>query len=106
MAVKKTAPKKAAPKKSILKKAGPKKTALKKVKPGKASTLKTKPGRANPKEIIPQIAMEETPASGDCMCKQKRPDGQYYCFRLEQGRWVQSSGVPFPTQELCEEANC
>jgi hypothetical protein len=91
MATKKIAPKRAASKKSI---------------PKKNASKKTKSKEAIPKTIIPQSATEETPASGDCMCKQKRPNGKYFCFRLVQGRWVQSSAVPFPTQELCEEACC
>lgn len=98
MALKKSPPKKAAPKKAIPKKTAAKKTAPKKVK------IKSKKTAA--KKMILQSAIEETPTSGDCMCKQKRPDGNYFCFRLEQGRWVQSSFIPFPTQELCEEANC
>ncbi|MEP6948192.1 MAG: hypothetical protein ABI863_02910 [Ginsengibacter sp.] len=98
MAIKKSSPKKASPKKAIQKKA-----ALKKAAPVKA---KTKPEKETQKEIIPASTIEETPAPGDCMCRQKRPNGKFFSFSLVQGRWVQSSAVPFPTKELCEEANC
>ena len=97
------ASKKAATKKVTTKRSIPKKAASKKPVPGKG---KTKSKKEIPKEIIPKSPIEETPISGDCMCKQKRPNGKYFCFRLVQGRWVQSSAVPFPTQELCEEVNC
>ncbi|MEP6927146.1 MAG: hypothetical protein ABI834_05890, partial [Ginsengibacter sp.] len=59
-----------------------------------------------PKKTIPPVPIEEVLVSGDCMCKQKRVKGKFFCFRLVQGRWVQSSAVPFPTKELCEEVNC
>jgi hypothetical protein len=95
MALKKSAPKKASSKKAI-----PKKAPIKKTGPAKAKSKKAIP------KGIPQNAIEETSTPGDCMCKQKRPNGQFFCFRLEQGRWVQSSAVSFPTRELCEEANC
>ena len=72
----------------------------------KTAAKNTAAKKTIPEETIPQGTIEETPASGDCMCKQKRPNGKYFCFRLIQGRWVQSSAVPFPTKELCEEANC
>jgi hypothetical protein len=97
------APKKSAAKKGAVKKAISKKPALKKPAPGKV-TAKSK--KAIPKEIMPQSAIEETPPSGDCMCRQKKPNGKFFSFRLVQGRWVQSSAVPFPTKELCEEVNC
>lgn len=96
MATKKAAPKKIASKKTI-----PKKAASKKPTP-----KKTKPKKVILKEIVSVSAMVETPISGDCMCKQKKPNGKYFSFRLEQGRWVQSSAVPFSTKELCEEVNC
>jgi hypothetical protein len=98
MALKKSAAKKAAAKKIIPKKAASKKKAAKKVKP--------KSKKAIPKEIIPKNVIEEVPPPGDCKCKQKRPNGKFFCFRLFQGRWVQSSLIPFPTKELCEEVNC
>ena len=70
------------------------------------ATKKAAPKEAAPKAIIPQNIPDETPASGDCMCKQKRINGKFFCFKLVQGRWEQSSFVPFPTKELCEEACC
>ena len=74
----------------------------------KSAPKKTAPGSGKeiPEETTPQSPGEEAPASGDCMCKQKKPNGKFFCFRLVQGRWVQSSAVPFPTKELCEEACC
>ena len=81
-----------------MKKGTVKKTVPKKTKKTSKKTI--------PKKTISLNAIEEAPISGDCKCKQKRPNGKFFCFRLEQGRWVQSSFVPFPTQELCEEANC
>src|SRR5438309_730451 len=44
--------------------------------------------------------------SRDCMCKQKKANGNFFYFRLEQGRWVQASGIGFPTKEACEAAFC
>ena len=84
------ATKKSTPKKSVSKKAVSKKIKIKKATPKKA--------------IFPGDTEDQI--TGDCKCKQKRPNGSFFCFRLEQGRWVQASAVPFPTQELCEEANC
>jgi hypothetical protein len=98
MALKKSVPKKASSKKGI-----PKKASIKNPTPAKA---KTKSKKAIPKEIVPQRVIEGPPTTGDCMCKQKKPNGNFFCFRLIQGRWVQSSAVAFPTRELCEEANC
>ncbi len=40
-----------------------------------------------------------------CRCKQKS-NGKFYCFRLMHGRWVQVSGIPFPTKEVCEASLC
>jgi len=59
-----------------------------------------------PKKIISPDLADFARLQEDCMCKQKKPNGKFFSFRLVQGRWVQSSAVPFPTQELCEEANC
>jgi len=88
-----------------------KKSASQEAVPDKVSQDETVPKEADsekevPKEIIPQSEIEETLTSGDCMCKQKKPGGKFFCFKLVQGRWVQSSAVPFPTKELCEEVNC
>lgn len=106
MSSKKTAPKKIRPKKVIQKKDSVKKAAPKKVTAKKSGTKKTKPEKKIPKLIISESAIEQTPTTEDCLCKQKRRNGQYFYFTLVQGRWVQSSAIPFPTKELCEEANC
>lgn len=95
-----------AAKKTSSKKAAPAKASQKKTTQKKAAPKKRKSAKAIPKKIIPQFEPEEIATSADCKCKQKRPNGKYFCFRLVQGRWVQSSAVPFPTQELCEDANC
>ncbi|MEO8763658.1 MAG: hypothetical protein ABI416_05195 [Ginsengibacter sp.] len=96
MAAKKTTAKKAA-KKAFSKKPASKKT--------KSKKIKTHPGNSIPKEIPPPET-EETPTDTDCMCKQKRPNGKFFNFKLVQGRWIQASAIPFPTKELCEEVNC
>ena len=98
MASKESPAKKTAAKKSIPKKAASKKTVSRKAKTASKKSIAGK--------IIPSMAIGETQTSGDCMCRQKKPNGNFFCFSLIQGRWVQSSWVPFPTQELCEEANC
>ncbi len=90
-AAKKTPSKKSKAKKSKAKKTGTKKTGTK-----KTSLKKSKPGPVT----------SASPLSSDCKCKQKKPKGKFFCFRLEQGRWVQSSFIPFPTKEACEEAMC
>jgi len=111
MAVKKSAAKKTTTKKAVAKKTAPKKAASKKTAGKGAKSKKNKVAKKvskkiMPKEIIFPDEVEETPVSGDCMCRQKRPNGKFFCFRLVQGRWVQSSNTSFPTQELCEEFNC
>ena len=58
------------------------------------------------KRSAPEPATAEEPVKKDCMCKQKRPNGNFFCFRLIQGRWVQASGIGFPTKEVCEAATC
>ena len=94
----------------------PKKTSPDEIAPDKVAQDEAAPEEAIPKEtdsekqvpteIIPKSEIEETPTTGDCMCKQKKPNGKFFCFKLVQGRWVQSSAVPFPTKGLCEEVNC
>ena len=114
MATKKSAPKKATLKKATPKKATSpeaslhtKKTAPKKVKAKKTGTKKSTAKKAIPKEIVIPVDIEETPPpTGDCMCRQKRPHGKFFFFRLLQGRWVQSSTTSFSTKELCEKVNC
>jgi hypothetical protein len=51
------------------------------------------------------IDEEETESlSNDCMCMKQ--DGDYYCFKLKQGRWIQWSVIPYPTKKICEAACC
>lgn len=67
------------------------------------------PEEANPIPVVPpvEIAIAKPPTiNANCKCKQKNVNGSYFCFRLVQGRWVQSSAIPYPTQELCEDDNC
>lgn len=94
-----------------------------------SSVTKPVPGHEPPSESctdtpvpdtdIPVAAMQDEITSADereitkspainvnCKCIQKKANGNFFCFRLVQGRWVQSSAIPFPTKELCEEANC
>jgi len=93
------ATKKSAPKKSLVKKAVPGKAAAK--KSAKRKT-KAKLKKAAPKIIIPQ----EFPDNVDCICIQKKPNGKFYNFKLQEGRWVQASAIPFPSKEICEDACC
>lgn len=94
MPSKKTSAKKAASKKSVAKKSPPKKAAKK----------KTAKKKAAPKKAASKLSLAES-SNATCKCKQKR-NGKYYCFKLQHGRWVQVSGVPFETQEDCEESCC
>lgn len=122
---KKAAPKKVTLKKSTTKKSASKKDVIKKKVPKKSSQKKVVPENLTPakagaesipieidtENVSPPVtilrgAVLETQPIGNCMCKQKKPGGKFFCFRLVQGRWVQSSGVPFPTKELCEEVSC
>lgn len=48
----------------------------------------------------------DTSPNATCKCMQKKPGGKYYCFKLVQGRWIQSSAIPFVTKEFCEEICC
>ncbi len=57
-------------------------------------------------QAIPEDATNDFPEDRDCACMQKKPNGRFFCFKLIQGRWVQSSAIPFATKEMCEEANC
>ncbi len=104
-AVKKSAAKKTNPKKIASKKAAPKKAALEK-STTKKSASETEPEESIPKPNLLRSVVIEQPVQGDCMCQQKKLNGKFFCFKLVQGRWVQSSAVPFPTQELCEEFCC
>lgn len=107
---KKTSSKKAITKKISAKKRSSKKFVSKKTIPqtkgNKKAITKVKVKKAIPKIIPAVAAAEEIPADIDCMCMQKKPNGKFYNFRLQQGRWVQASAIPFPTKESCEEACC
>ncbi|HEY5406624.1 MAG TPA: hypothetical protein VIJ92_06050 [Ginsengibacter sp.] len=89
-----------ATKKSTAKKIGAKKTAPKKAK------SKTKPAASIPKAIMPSDAFDGIPDNVDCICMQKNLNGKFYNFKLQEGRWVQASAIPFPTKEICEDACC
>lgn len=82
------------------------KVTAKKSKAKKAATKKSSSKKASSKKSRPGPITSASPLLSDCKCKQKKPNGKFFCFRLEQGRWVQSSFVPFPTKEACEEAMC
>ena len=87
-----------------------KKTAAKKIAAKKSTSKKTVTKAAPKKITLKKSAHEranaEAPVKSDCRCKQKRPNGNFFCFRLIQGRWVQASGIGFPTKEVCEAASC
>jgi hypothetical protein len=100
-----------AAKKSSQKKSAAKKAAKKKPAPAK----KTKTKRERPKKLpletisvkaVPESVADDFPETGNCTCRQKKPNGKFYCFKLIQGRWIQSSVISFPTKELCEEVCC
>ena len=55
---------------------------------------------------MPTNAFDEIPDDVDCICMQKKPNGKFYNFKLQEGRWVQASAIPFPTKEICEDACC
>lgn len=81
-------------------------TAAKKTSAKKASAKKTSPKKKSAKKVIPKPVTSAAPKSTGCKCKQKKPNGKFFCFRMVQGRWVQSSLIPFATKEACEEAMC
>ena len=70
------------------------------------SAGKPPPKETVPDDITPPEPQDEFPGNVTCMCMQKRKNGKFFSFTLQQGRWVQSSAFPFPTKELCEDANC
>lgn len=72
----------------------------------KKVAVKTKLKTITSSKVISINTAGELPADTDCMCMQKKPNGNFYNFTLQQGRWVQSSAIPFPTKEACEEACC
>lgn len=55
---------------------------------------------------VPEDESHEPPPNTNCKCMQKKPGGKYFCFKLVQGRWIQSSAIPFDTKEFCEEICC
>ena len=55
---------------------------------------------------VPEDESHEAPPDTNCKCMQKKPGGKYFCFKLVQGRWTQSSAIPFDTKEFCEEICC
>ena len=71
-----------------------------------AGDTNTKITNLTPEEIEEEsIDEEETEFSpGDCMCMEQ--DGDFYCFKLKQGRWIQWSVIPYPTKKICEAACC
>ena len=91
--------------KKAAKKTTAKKTARKKSS-GKKAAKKAAPKKITLKRAAPKPATEEEPVEKDCMCKQKKAGGNFFGFRLVQGRWVQASGIGFPTKEVCEAALC
>ena len=73
--------------------------------PVKNTTKRTATKKGSGKRDV-QPAATETAATKDCMCKQTKPNGNFFCFRLIDGQWVQASGIGFPTKEVCEAAAC
>jgi hypothetical protein len=119
MATKKSNKKKPGVKTANLKKVPVKKTSMKKIASPKIAVKKTIAKKASrqklamktkAKNIIKNMLVfsptASFPADADCACMQKRPNGKFYNFTLQQGRWVQSSPIPFPTKESCEDACC
>ena len=94
-----------ATKKSAAKKNSAKKTAAKKSAPKKVKE-KAKLKKPIPKSFMPANAFDGIPDDVDCICIQKKPGGKFYNFKLQEGRWVQASAIPFPTKEICEDASC
>lgn len=105
MATKKSAAKKSTTKKAPAKKVARKNVAVKKAAPKKVKTRATLKNTIL-KSIMPADAFEGIPDDVDCMCTQKKPGGKFYNFKLQEGRWVQASAIPFPTKELCEDSCC
>ncbi|MEO6329719.1 MAG: hypothetical protein ABIO55_12335 [Ginsengibacter sp.] len=53
----------------------------------------------------PETSDEKPARDSKCKCKQKK-NGKFYCFKLQQGGWVQVGFIPFETQEDCEIDCC
>ena len=100
MATNKSVTKKSPAKKVSSKKVVAKKTASKKIK------TRAKLNKPTPKGASLFDAFEGIPDDVDCVCVQKKPNGKFYNFKLQEGRWVQASAIPFPTKETCEDACC
>ncbi len=113
-AAKKNAAKKSTPKKTSLQPDDVKKNTSKKLISKKVTSKKISVKGAHKKAILKSAPKKsfsldeplDIPDSVNCMCMQKQPNGNFYNFTLQQGRWVQSSPIPFPTKEACEEACC
>ena len=89
------------------KKAAKKTTAKKKAAKKSSSTNTTKrtaPKKSGAKKTAQPQATEA--AVKDCMCKQKKSGGNFFCFRLIEGKWIQASDIGFPSKEVCEAATC
>lgn len=102
---KKSAPKKVN-KKGSVKKRVVKKAAEKQQAPKKSFTKKPAPPAEEVVTGLPDTLGDAAPASSTCKCKQKKPNGKFFCYKLVQGRWIQSSAIPFPTKQLCEDTCC
>jgi len=100
MATKKSALKNSLAKKVSSKKAVAKKTASKKIKKN------AKLNKPIPKSIMPFDSIDAIPDNVDCICMQKKSNGKFYNFKLQEGRWVKASANPFATKEICEDACC
>jgi hypothetical protein len=73
----------------------------------KKTAIKTTLTTAISPSIVAINTPQEIPVDTNCICMQKKPNGNFYNFTLQQGRWVQSvPAIPFPTKEACEEACC
>ena len=74
--------------------------------------LLTEPDNNVVREATPQeieeanIDEEETEFSSTTNCRCQEIDGEYYCFRLKQGGWIQWSVIPYPTKKMCEAICC
>ena len=74
--------------------------------------LTIEPGNNVIKEATPEeieeagIDEEETESSSTTGRRCQKIDGEYYCFRLQQGRWIQWSVISYPTKKMCEAVCC
>ena len=108
------ASKKIASKKAHVKNTAAKKTDKKKITTKPATSKKAQAKKRTVKKSRASMVSHDLsrsgssafPITGDCMCRQKKPNGKFYFFQLIQGSWIQSSAVPFSSREVCEEVNC